>query len=271
VVMFALELGVPILAFGPPRARRVAALCMVALQLGLAVIGNYSYFNLLTAVLCVPLLEDADWRRLKLPWPKLEPAPGFAPRHFRPFGLAALALAVVVGALVFGQQFQPQGYPEEVQRAVDRAEAFKVASSYGVFRVMTKTRPEIIIEGSHDGVTWKAYEFPWKPGRVDRVPRFIAPWQPRLDWQMWFAALGSCGNNPWLVSTLRHLLLGTPPVLALFEENPFAGQPPRYVRTTTWQYRFAPGGSNDWWTRAEQGPYCPTVMLDADGQLVRAP
>src|SRR5262249_25391370 len=124
--------------------------------------------------------------------------------------------------------------------------------------------------GSDDGATWRPYEFKWKPGRVDRRPRFVAPWQPRLDWQMWFAALGSCRDQPWLLNLLRHLLLGTPEVLALMGDDPFQGKPPKRIRTTVWQYRFASLASEAWWDRTEQGPYCPTVAVDPAGNLVRA-
>jgi lipase maturation factor 1 len=250
VAMFALELGVPLLAFGPRRARHVAAAGMIALQLGLAVAGNYAYFNLLCAVLCVPLLGEAPAQR------------------WRPvLGWSAFGAVTLFSALVFGQQFRPP-YPAPLKAALVRLQTFNVLHSYGVFRVMTKTRPEIIFEGSNDGVTWKTYELKWKPGRVDRRPEFVAPWQPRLDWQLWFAAMGDCER--WVQLLLQQLLLGTPEVLALLEENPFAGAPPRYLRTTLYEYRFAPSGSADWWTRTEEGPYCPPVMLDAQGGLVRA-
>jgi hypothetical protein len=264
LAMFVLELGVPLLAFGPRRARAVAALGMIALQAGLAIAGNYAYFNLLTAVLCLPLLDD---RFLKGPWvARLERSEQLPPKHFAPFGWAGLGLATLCSALIFGEQFRAR-YPGPVQEAVDLLQSFKVSSSYGVFRVMTKTRPEILFEGSDDGVTWKSYELPWKPGRLDRRPRFVAPWQPRLDWQLWFAAMGRC--EPWVQSLLRHLLVGTPQVLALFAQDPFGGHPPRFVKSTLWQYRFAPPGSPDWWTRTQEGPYCPVVMLDESGNLVR--
>ena len=250
VAMFALELGVPLLAFGPRRARHVAAAGMIALQLGLAVAGNYAYFNLLCMVLCVPLLGEAPSQR------------------WRPvIGWSAFGAAALFSALVFGQQFRPP-YPAPLKAALLRLQTFNVLHSYGVFRVMTKERPEIIFEGSTDGVTWKTYELKWKPGRVDRRPEFVAPWQPRLDWQLWFAAMGHCER--WVQSLLGQLLLGTPEVLALFEQDPFGGARPRYLRTTLYQYRFAPSGSGDWWTRTEEGPYCPPVMLDEQGRLVRA-
>jgi hypothetical protein len=120
-------------------------------------------------------------------------------------------------------------------------------------------------------VTWLPYELPWKPGALDRRPKFVAPLQPRLDWQMWFAALGDCSENPWLLATQRHLLEGTPEVLALFADNPFPRAPPRIVRTRVFEYRFAPWAEREvWWTRTEKGPYCPPVTLGPGGRLVRA-
>jgi lipase maturation factor 1 len=163
------------------------------------------------------------------------------------------------------------GLPPVLGGVFDAIEPFGLIGAYGAFAVMTKSRPEIIVEGSHDGVTWKAYEFPYKPGRLDRMPRQVAPWQPRLDWQMWFAALGQCQQSPWFLSLQRHLMLGTPEVLALLEENPFAGAPPQRVRSTVYQYRYAPlEAKGQWWTRTLQGPFCPELMLDGDGRLVLA-
>ena len=250
LVMFVLELGVPLLAFGTRRMRLVAAAGMIALQAGLALAGNYSYFNFLCAVLCVPLIGEAP----KQPWGAK-------------IGWPAFGAVIWLSALIFTQQFRPE-YPAQVQAALYRLQQLNLLHSYGVFRVMTKTRPEIVFEGSDDGVTWKTYELKWKPGRVDRRPQFVAPWQPRLDWQLWFAAMGRC--EPWVQAYLRQLLLATPEVLALTEEDPFHGARPRYLRSTLWQYRFAPPGSSDWWSRTEVGPYCPTVMLDAEGRLIRA-
>jgi hypothetical protein len=149
---------------------------------------------------------------------------------------------------------------------------FETINAYGAFAWMTKSRPEILIEGTRDGEEWKLYELPWKPGRVERRPEFVAPWHPRLDWQLWFAALGDCSENPWLLNTQKQLLLGVPEVLALFEVNPFPGTPPQRIRTRRFEYRFAPWSeAGVWWTRTEIGPYCPPLMLDEAGRLVRAP
>lgn len=147
---------------------------------------------------------------------------------------------------------------------------FDTLNSYGAFAHMTKTRPEIIVEGSNDGTTWVAYDFFFKPGRLDVRPKWVAPMHPRLDWQMWFAALGSCGQNSFVLKLQRHLLLGTADVLALMPAPPFT-TPPRFMRTIRYQYRFAPLSEvGAWWSRELEGPYCPAVTLTAAKQLQRA-
>jgi len=130
---------------------------------------------------------------------------------------------------------------------------FRSLNSYGLFAVMTTTRPELIIEGSNDRREWLAYELPHKPGNLARRPGLVAPLQPRLDWQLWFAALETPAENPWVFSLCDHLLRGTPEVLALFATNPFPGQPPRYLRVIRFEYHFTdPAGrarTGDWWRR----------------------
>jgi hypothetical protein len=131
---------------------------------------------------------------------------------------------------------------------------------------MTKDRREIVIEGSADGIDWQPYEFKWKPGDVMRPPGWCAPHQPRLDWQMWFAALGSYRQNSWFVQTVIYLLHGKGQVTALFERNPFPQTPPRYVRATLYRYRFTTAKEHRetgaWWKRQELGEYLPSVSLE---------
>ena len=128
-----------------------------------------------------------------------------------------------------------------------------------------------MIEGSRDGVNWLPYEFPWKPGNVYRAPGWVAPFQPRLDWQMWFAALGDVRQNPWFVRLLVRLLEGSRDLLRLFERNPFADRPPEYIRAKLYDYRFTRSaeGSAAWWKREEQGLYCPPISLRAGDQPQR--
>jgi hypothetical protein len=130
---------------------------------------------------------------------------------------------------------------------------FRSFNGYGLFRVMTTERPEIIIEGSRDGEHWSEYEFRYKPGAVTRRPRFVAPYHPRLDWQMWFAALDPAGNIGWLESLANRLRAGTPEVLALLGRNPFPGAPPRFIRLLEYDYRFSTATewqrTHAWWVR----------------------
>jgi hypothetical protein len=143
--------------------------------------------------------------------------------------------------------------------------SFRSLNSYGLFAVMTPARPEIIVEGSNDGVTWLAYEFKCKPGDLKHRPAFVAPHQPRLDWQMWFAALGRWQDNPWFGNFCVRLLQGSPEVLALLEKNPFPDQPPRYIRAIAYDYRFTSFAerrqTGDWWRRENPREYMPVISL----------
>jgi hypothetical protein len=174
---FVLELPVPLLALGGKVPRRWAALGLMSLQAGLFVSGNYSYYNLLAFVLAVPLLDD---EALRLAWPKRVPElPPATPRRAKPWEVALVAVLVLLGVGVF---FRRTARESPLAPVLDALAPFETINGYGAFAVMTKTRPEIILEGSADGVTWLPYEFPWKPGAVTRRPEWVAPLQPRLDW-----------------------------------------------------------------------------------------
>jgi hypothetical protein len=148
------------------------------------------------------------------------------------------------------------GDEPEPLRTIERAlSPFQIVSSYGLFAVMTTSRPEIIIEGSNDGERWLAYEFRYKPGDLRTAPRWVAPHQPRLDWQMWFEALSLEGGHidPWFQALLKKLLEGEPKALALLADNPFPAAPPKYVRIVLYQYRFTDADerrqTGNWWRR----------------------
>src|SRR5256886_888343 len=146
------------------------------------------------------------------------------------------------------------GLDNPLLRAV---EPIRSVNGYGLFRVMTTERPEIVIEGSRDGVQWSEYGFRWKPGDVHRRPAFVAPHMPRLDWQMWFAALNPEGAREGLPSLLPHVLTGTPEVLALLGDDPFPDAAPRYVRLADFRYPFSKprerAASGAWWQRERVG------------------
>jgi hypothetical protein len=166
----------------------------------------------------------------------------------------------------FSSMFRlPIPWPRPLPAVYNWVSPFRSFSSYGLFAVMTTTRPEIIVEGSNDGLTWKAYEFKYKPGDLKRRPRFVEPHQPRLDWQMWFAALGDYRQNRWFVNFCVRLLEGSPDVLALLARNPFPNAPPKFLRAQVYEYHFTDfptrRKTGQWWRREFKGDYIPVISL----------
>ena len=262
-VMLAIEIGVPVLAFAPVvRVRRAAFVLLAGLQAAIALTGNYGFFNLLAIALCLPLLDDALLARVIPAEPK--PAP-FA-KFDRALAIGALVLFV---PLSVAEGFAPRALAIFPRSLVRELRALSTFNSYGLFAVMTTSRREIEIQGSADGHQWVSYEFGYKPGDVGAAPRFAGPHLPRLDWQMWFAGLGSCRDNPWILRFQQRLLTGTPQVTALLRKNPFEKQPPRYLRSPTFEYRFSDAGPA-WWIREPDEDYCPALSLDENGRLQAA-
>jgi lipase maturation factor len=152
---------------------------------------------------------------------------------------------------------------------IEALEPFRIANQYGLFAVMTRGRYEIEFQGSNDGVNWMAYEFRNKPQALNEAPRIYAPYQPRFDWNLWFASLGDWRQNEMVPLTEERLLLGDNDVLALFRGNPFPQLPPRYVRAVLWQYWFTSmdekRSTGDWWRRESLGLYAPELTMTADG------
>jgi hypothetical protein len=277
-----IELLAPFGVFGPRRVRLISCAAIGLLQLAIALTGNYGFFNLLTLVLCIPLLDDRALRAL-LPavlhgW---LPAPASLRMARRPriARLATFFLAALLFAVTSGEALERLGagflVPSLAEDVLEELAPLRTFNSYGLFAVMTKERPEILIEGSADGLLWLPYEFRWKAGEVDRRPRFTTPHMPRLDWQMWFAALGTCEHETWLHAFLFRLLQGDPIVTELLATNPFPEAPPRYLRSTLWQYHFSPPADRHrgvWWTREKVGLYCPTLSLEGGRlRVVREP
>ncbi len=262
--MYVIEIVLPFLIFAPRRPRLVAAGGLIALQVLIAATGSYCFFNLLTLSLCVLLLDDrvlgrVSGRRLA------ERAAGIGPARRRAAVLPAALLLAAASALALLDEMLGTARQGTALTAalLGPIEPFRTINGYGLFRVMTTERPEIVIEGSDDGVTWKPYEFRWKPGDPERCPRYAAPHQPRLDWQMWFAALGPQRSAHWLEGLARRLLDGSPEVLGLLRENPFPDRPPRLLRMVMYRYRFSDPASRrttgDWWQRERVGLPLPPV------------
>jgi predicted DCC family thiol-disulfide oxidoreductase YuxK len=269
IFVFVVELGLPWLIFGPRLLRYLACGGIVLLMLLIAATGNYSFFNLLTIVMALTLLDDKAWPRfLQRRIRGTDPPWLFAPVQWRSVLLVPFAsFVLVLGGLQVKEAIAPSDERSPPLEAKWKISQFCFVNGYGLFRQMTETRPEIMIDGSNDGMTWSAYEFRWKPGSVFRAPRFCTPHQPRLDWQMWFEALrleqvqASTGTieprfmSPWFQSFLFKLFKGEAAVVGLLEKNPFPDAPPKFIRLRFYHYRFTTydewrDGGN-WWHRDE--------------------
>ncbi len=269
--------------------RLCAALAFTGLMLAIVLTGNYGYFNCLTIVLCLPLVHDRFWPK----WlrrhltPDAPDTPDPAVRSSRKS--LALRWSLAAPAFLLLALLNLQVVLRDLHRAprpvlpVDLVPAaldslarhlgpFHLASGYGLFRTMTTERPEIILEGSRDGTRWFAYHFAWKIDDIAERPRFVAPHQPRVAWQFWFAALERrfdprSANAAWFESLVLKLLRGDPSVNALLTNDPFPNAPPRLIRARLMRYEFTTPEerrkTGDWWKRVVIGEYLPAVSLAA--------
>jgi hypothetical protein len=241
-----IELLVPFFVFMPRPLRLFAAWSFIALQVSIILTGNYTFFNLLTILLCVFLFEDRDVAQFVTGRLRLS-----LQQHLHPPGgtatLCAASWAAIV-LLVLSTHIwiaQTQRLPvEPLQTLIQATAAFSVVNNYGPFAVMTTERDEIIVEGSEDGGHWAEYGFKYKPDDVAKPLRWNIPHQPRLDWQMWFAALETPQRGGWFDKFMQRLQQGAPDVLALLAHNPFPDRPPAYLRASLYRYTYAPPGEH---------------------------
>lgn len=270
VVMFIVELVVPFLFFMPRRLRITGAWATIMLQVLIAATGNYTFFNLLTIVLCITLFDD---RHLHAVIPvRIRRTAVLSQISRRPVAIGRWTRSIASTILIATGLFQLiamfgliNGLAGPLNAADRWVEGFHIVNRYGLFAVMTTSRSEIVVEGSNDGQAWRTYEFKFKPGNVDEPPRWVEPFQPRLDWQMWFAALSSYRDTPWFGKFMERLLEGSPDVVALLKTNPFPDKAPRYVRAIVYDYHFSDSATRRttgaWWTRRYLGSYFPAVSL----------
>jgi predicted DCC family thiol-disulfide oxidoreductase YuxK len=273
-LMFVVELAVPFLILFPRRPRALAAAAIVGFMILIGLTGNYGFFNLLAVALAVMLLDDAFLapffpRRMR-PLAGTRRTPGRGARLSRIAAVSAAILLVPLSCMALGRSFRrPLPWPEPLRRYEAWLAPLRLVSGYGLFANMTTTRNEIVVEGSADGAAWLPYEFRWKPGDPARPPAFVEPHMPRLDWQMWFAALSDARSNPWFQNFMVRLLQGSEDVTALLAANPFPNQPPRYVRARLVRYQFTDfagrRASGHWWTTVDRGIYFPPASLRAPG------
>ena len=277
------EIIVPFFIWAPRRPRLIAAGLMILLQLMIGLTGNYCFFNLLTIGLCLLLIDDsvaavlwaASHERAKNVSAAFRTAKRLQDRFRGYAAIAVIVLTLPINAWLIFTAFKPYAdWPRPLVAIYDRLERLRIVNGYGLFRVMTKDRDEIVIEGSGDGIDWLPYEFKWKPGDTMRSPGWCAPHQPRLDWQMWFAALGSYRENPWFGRLIVRLLQGSDDVSRLLAKNPFPHEPPRYIRAMFYRYRFTTlrerRETGAWWKREQLREYLPTVSVDQLRATLRA-
>jgi lipase maturation factor 1 len=252
------ELGLVWLIF-LPRPFRIACVAVVtALQIGIIATANYAFLNYLVLVLGVLLTDDALLVRLGLRAPAEATPKPRAPawRWMEPTVLGVLFYTTLV-AFVGERSTSAFALPARVLAP------FRIANAYGLFAVMTEARYEIEFQGSRDGATWVAYPFRYKPQDPFERPGIYAPYQPRFEWNLWFASLGPWQQSSWVVLAQERLLEGSPSVLALFRHDPFGGRPPALVRTVLWRYWFtdlpAKRRTGAWWRREQIGTFTGVV------------
>ncbi len=269
-VMFGIELVVPVFIFSGRRLRLAAAVIFAVFQGIIILTGNYTFFNWLAILLCIPLLDDSAllfFRKGNGAEKEPDPAPPSAARWPWPMTVGLTLVIVPLTTIpLLNALGVKQTWPAPVIWVYAWAQPFRSFNGYGLFAIMTQTRPEIILQGSADGSHWKDYAFKYKPADLRRAPGFVAPYQPRLDWQMWFAALEGPRFNPWFFGFEKCLLENSPPVLALLGPNPFPNQPPKYIRAQLYEYHFTDRATRratgEWWRRDYKGLYTRPLRLE---------
>lgn len=267
-VMFFIELLVPFFIFLPGKFRLFAAYLTMFLQVLIMLTGNYTFFNILTLLLCILLLDDSVI--LKSKYNRFAKAL-IDSSVARPAGiLAKIRLTILVALIVTITLSRNSFTPGPIKNFAHALSPWCLVNGYGLFAVMTTSRKEIVVEASQDSVHWEPYKFFFKPGDLNRAPPWVAPYQPRLDWQMWFAALGNRTDSPWFGHFIFRLLQGSKDVSALLQSEPFNGQPPKYVRASLYDYEFTNceelTKSGAWWKRKSIGLFFPEASLRQSGE-----
>jgi lipase maturation factor 1 len=265
--ILAVELIVPWMMFLPRRGRLLCAAIVTPLQMGIILTANYAFLNYLVLLLGVLLLDDRVFALGARRVPRVESPRAPSSGRWAAAGAMAVIWYATVAVVLFPASVF--GWPARVLAP------YRIANPYGLFATMTTARYEIEFQGTRDGVTWVPYLVRYKPQAPGGAPGIYAPYQPRFEWNLWFASLGGWRDNAWVVATQARLLDNDPAVLALFRANPFPGTPPAQVRTVLWQYWFTSPAerrqTGNWWNRTFLGPYAGAVARSADGRLFLTP
>jgi len=284
----ALELGLVWMLFLPRRWRTVCFFIVTPWQIGVILTANYTFLNYLVLALGFLLLDDGFFEavlpkvwakaRARIDQEKESPSTQITEstrRLLNIWKMATLASTSLLLTWIAYATTVPMGWmfvniPLPTS-PVTALEPFRIANRYGLFAVMTRGRYEIEFQGSNDGQNWTAYTFRNKPQALNEAPRIYAPYQPRFDWNLWFASLGTWRDYPIVPNTEIRLLQGSKDVIDLFKRDPFFGKPPTQIRAVLWQYWFTSmeqkRTTGMWWRRELVGLYAPTIERTADGQL----
>ena len=253
------ELVVPFGYFLPQPFAGIAGVITIVFQLTLIVSGNLSWLNWLTVVLAFTTLDNRFLAWLPISMPALQPLPQVQ-------RIAVYALGVLVAFLSIAPTLNMLS-PNQVMNT--SFNPLQIVNTYGAFGSITRERFEIAIEGTADesveSATWREYQFKGKPGDPSRRPSQIAPYHLRLDWLMWFAAMGSARDYEWFSPLILKLLEGDAATLGLLESNPFPDRPPRWIRARMFRYTFTTTAerqrTGQWWNREVVGDYFPAVRI----------
>ena len=255
VIVFVVELSLVFLAFLPRRFRRICFFVVSPFQILIILTANYAFLNYIVLFLGIFLLDDEFFGR--------EAA---APKKGGGFEKVVLGIALYVTVSV--APLVSHTLPRPLRLPAIALEPFRIANRYGLFAVMTENRFELEFQGSNDGLHYSPYLFRYKPQDPMVAPGIFAPYQPRFEWNLWFASLSEWRRDPWVLNTSVRLLEGSPEVLRLFK--PYAGEPPRYLRVALWQYWFTSPAerrkTGAWWVREQRDDYAPELAL-RDGRV----
>jgi hypothetical protein len=289
-VTLAVELGLAWMMFLPRRVRILCFFIVTLWQIGIILSANYTFLNYLVLALGFLLLDDRFllpcvprfWKKSFLATKEAKPLPEPRPEEdwrktlraqLSTLQLAATAVMLtwIFYATLAEMVWMVKPLPLPIT-PVSALEPFRIANRYGLFAMMTRGRYEIEFQGSDDGQTWVVYPFRFKPQDPSKPPGIYAPYQPRFDWNLWFASLSSWRREPIAVRTEQSLLRGDADVLLLFASNPFPHAPPRQMRAVIWQYWFTTPAEKRaqgmWWRRQQLGLYAPTLERQQDGRVL---
>ncbi|MFC5865226.1 lipase maturation factor family protein [Acidicapsa dinghuensis] len=275
-----MEFLLVLMVFFPRRVRIICFFIVTPWQIGVIVTANYAFLNYLVLCLGFLLLDDRFLRSLLPSKLFLQNAMNASVQDRNRIVRIMRDAGIVVSAVVMcwigyatatemiGMVVPSSPLPQWPVRVL---EPFRIANQYGLFAVMTRGRYEIEFQGSDDGEHWTAYPFRFKPQSINEAPGIYAPYQPRFEWNLWFASLGDWQQNQWVALTEERLLENDDSVLALFRSNPFAQHPPKYVQAVLWQYWFTSmqqkRNTGNWWRRDSLGRYAPMLTRDSEGKF----